>query len=155
MNRLIDLAPKPSDALKAMLRGLEKMDSRSDFKIDMDTFGLVIKTSHIVACFGCAASCTVLELLEVKDINYALFPRVLGRAEWLDINEQELVKFELAIDAFRTGYPCPLLDFYNVKPSLIKKIALLMPFVGLTTFDWKKQIPVVEQVIALFEKHKI
>jgi hypothetical protein len=103
-----ELAPKPSDAIKAMLEGLRELPG-DEFEVDMGSFG---RTSGDV-CYGCAATCAVFRL-GGKVPRSEVMLGFTAQADYLQLNVHELRKFEIAIDHFRMGFPWQLFAFYRV-----------------------------------------
>lgn len=103
-----EVFPRASDAVKAMVRGLR----RPKVGVDMGTFGkdqygnsISDLNSEEKVCFGCAATCTVLE----------------GMPEWQDhydrlYNSTDLAYFEGYIDNLREGDVHTLLVTYYGVP---------------------------------------
>jgi hypothetical protein len=89
---------KPSLAVKAMIEGLRKAKNRSDFKIDMSTFG----ASEDGICFGCAATCAVAQLTG-KNLPPKIIDETLDAAKWLGVELEDMESFEAAIDGLRRG----------------------------------------------------
>jgi len=143
MRTFREILGKPSDALQAMVDGLREYSARSDFRIDMDTFGMV----HNDVCFGCAATCAIQKatgkyLLDLK------YNRLDGlwyniKAEFFAVSKSELVAFENAINAARLGDVSSLLAYYGIIDNCIfdSRFKLLSD-------NWEQQLMAVVQVIA-------
>ena len=150
---IIELAPKPSDALNAMVRGLLKASRRKTFNIDMSSFGEI----RDGICFGCAATCTIQELSGVAfkpssgRLERDTRADLIGYANPLaDITYYDLMNFEHAINSFRCGSPRDLIDYYKIPLPDIEQITghdLYM-----CDHNWEEQIPVVRTYIKHLEK---
>ena len=125
---------QPSQAIFAMCDGIEDALARSDFRIDMDTFG---RTENNICC-GCAATCTLQKLSDLK-FNQATiygavarFTAILNKKEsslsWDDFdNLDRHMSFEQAIDALRGCNFHPIFDFFGYV-GLGDNYQLLMKF---------------------------
>lgn len=115
MKSIYDMAPKPSDAIYAMVAGLIKAIRRQyvDFKLDMSTFGGVNtnNSDQKVICVGCAATVTLFELHN-KQLDKNSIWHYEVRASHLEINADELSSFEDDINMLRQGYVRYLLCAY-------------------------------------------
>ena len=100
---------KPSRALQAMCDGLDAALRRDDFDVNMNTFGRVS-----VICYGCAATCTVLQAEGWKD-GLDLQARVisLGGPD-PKVNHVDTWVFEQAIDSARYGILSRLAEYMGV-----------------------------------------
>lgn len=153
--RIKDIAKKPSDLANAMVIGLLRQNTRTDFRIDMDTYGKTSYDSEV--CFGCAAtSC----LQQVSNVNYTAQRIGQGRADseywlkdvyglqfdYLDVREVEIV-----VNNLRLGYIKKLLRYYDVE----EKFDDFSEFSGdwyMETFDWCCQLPKVIKFIHALRK---
>jgi hypothetical protein len=115
---------KPSQAIKLMCRGLRNsLAHANEFKVDMSTFG----TRHpscllrndgddgVDRCYGCAATCTLLELIDWQDVA-SFVPFISERSSRLQIDPLDLNEFEMAIDEFRLGSPRGLFNYFECEP---------------------------------------
>lgn len=131
-----ELAPKPSDAIKAMLDGLRDLPS-DKFRVDMGTFGSTLGNQSI--CYGCAATCAVYKLADKVPGMQDVVSRA-ARSEHLRFSVQELDAFEGAINAFRMGFMGDLFRFYGVMDRYVHPST----FWSLGTYSWPQQIEAVE-----------
>lgn len=143
-----ELAPKPSDAIQAMLDGLQAL-SGDGFRVNMNTYGEVRNSlvgSSPPVCFGCAATFAA-HWLAGKEPNASLLRSREGRAMHLGFLYTDLEQFERAIDAFRYGRIWPLLSFYGVYDAMINTAGLALTIAQpwyLTNSDWLSQLPAIE-----------
>jgi hypothetical protein len=129
----------PSAALQAMVNGLRKQSKRSDFKIDMGTFG----DAYGGVCYGCAATCA---LQEISGIDFTLENMLWHNLPYATpFSGQEISDFEDVIDAARSGYLLPLFTFFHLHP--IHNRGYPRRF-NLDTDNWEEQLPEVEKLIA-------
>jgi hypothetical protein len=133
MNKLIKAAGgKASDVLDAMIQGLK--NHPKNFEVDMDVYG---EFSNEI-CFGCAATCTVMQISGVTFTPYDIGDRA-DRAKVIKISEKDLDAFEWAIDSVRRGYMWRL--------EKLIKIDLPVPIVPLprlSTLTWEEELPAYE-----------
>jgi hypothetical protein len=156
MRTIKELLPKPSDAIKAMLAGLQKADHERGFQIDMSTYGSALQDddSFQVTCFGCAATCTVQHLLGRPFVPEEIDDRAKHAAA-LDMLWYEVSSFESAIDNFRTGYLSVLFRFYDLELNQQKYNELedhVDKWIYLQTHNWTQQIPAIEKAIKMMEE---
>ena len=128
MKPIRDLAPKPSDALGALVRGMRKFQHGSPtFEIDMSAFGRFYgKGAHLPArTCGCAANVTLQILtgrrftptaLGLRGAQYPintvfLFEQI---APVFDMTAADVRAFCLMIERFRLGRPDDIERFYGV-----------------------------------------
>lgn len=143
--KIRDQLSKPSEALQAMLDGLEMQDAREDFKIEMDTFGDYVEG----VCFGCAATCTIQHVIGT-DFGDQRIVEIKDRAEYLDLALRELDDFEFSIDRARIGLMYSLFEFFglNLDPKYSGRFCL-------GNSNWREQIPAVQAVIEEMKKDGI
>jgi hypothetical protein len=158
MKQFKDLAPKPSDALQAMVNGLRHQSQRPDFIIKMTTYGdteLDVETGHVFCC-GCAATCTLQELGRHNYTPEEMYDTE-GRATPLGIERRDLDRFESAIDTARLGSLWDLFVYYygddvDVPEELLRIPATIVATgdetIYLQTHNWQEQLPDVEAHIA-------
>lgn len=117
------LAPKPSQAIKAMIRGLKKADKRKDFEVDMETFGQLVNKPDGMVCVGCAATCALQEMAKKRFRPTTGFDvdDLVTRADCLEISPFEVEIFESVIDRLRTGSPDTFIMFYMKEFGLSEK----------------------------------
>ena len=107
------IAPKISDAIGFMIEGLERVPKRSHFTLEMQTYGSFDEG----ICYGCAATCTIIRMYNVK-IGGSAPPFSFRGSElshgslFLDTSV-DLREFEEAINSFRLGYISPLFTYYG------------------------------------------
>lgn len=104
-----DLAPKPSDAIKAMCVGLRRQSQRADFCISMGSFG----DASFDMCYGCAATCAIQELAQ-RDLDVDTIIGVSKRADALGLSRRDMYAFEGLIDRVRRGVFGPLFEYYGM-----------------------------------------
>lgn len=135
---------KPSVALKHMVTGLLKQSRRRNFEIAMSVFGI----ANDKTCFGCAATCAVQNIAN-KNYPPASINHICDRSDYLNIIQEELKKFERAINCARLGELEPLFDFCGINDINVSKFETNF---HLCDDDWKKQIPTVKETIAALKK---
>lgn len=94
-----DILKTPSNALEAMLDGLEASKNWDNFRIQMKVYAY--KSSESDVCYGCAASCTVLNLYGYNTQFFVDRYSWKDLADTLDCDPEDLKKFEQAIDNVR------------------------------------------------------
>jgi hypothetical protein len=138
MKLIKDIISKPSEALQAMVDGLIEQAQRSDFQIDMNTYGEYNNDDDI--CCGCAATCTVQKLLNKnltkENINSDYHSEFYGI--------EDIKEFENVMDDARVGSLITLFDYFNLldkfENDFDKRFCL-------RTDNWEKQIPKVKELI--------
>lgn len=130
MNRLVELAgSKPSGVVAAMVRGLKSSEHWKDFEVDMSTFGTNIRGY----CFGCAATCAILELAGTH-LNLRSYKI---RENIVLIEEKDIWRFEHVIDCLRLGSVLKLFDrFFSDYDAVLPDQKL--PY--LTTENWRENL---------------
>jgi len=157
MRTIKELLPKPSDAIKAMLAGLQKADHERGFQIDMSTYGAVSDEDECGSepiCFGCAATCAIQHLLGRPFLPEEIDDRS-KHAAVLNVHWQEVNAFETAIDNFRTGFIYVLFRFYELDLSENRFKALEAHVdrnIYLKTHNWTEQIPAIEKAIKMMKE---
>ena len=122
LKRMRDFCPAPSDAVRAMVMGLRTAGGTKNFFLDMGSYGHVERLGEEKICFGCAATCAILESLDLwaRKFEYgdyqvrgenAAVENLTGVA-WTDLD-----RWESAIDALRLGDPGWLYKYYGVDIS--------------------------------------
>ena len=144
-----EVCPKMSDAIDAMIKGLREILG-DNFKVDMESFG----HANRGVCYGCAATCAIQQiagkLFTPDDLEYAYM--VAKKATALDMNKEEMLAFETAIDQFRMGNIWFLLKFYGIRAES-SGINILLPngskvMMGswyMNTRDYKAQLLFIEE----------
>lgn len=144
MKTIKQLAPKPSDALQAMVDGLLTQNEREDFKIDMQVFGKIDEAGKI--CFGCAATCAIQQL---TGKNFTPENDAVGnyriKADFLEVDKRELGEFEYTMDNARKGDLKELFYFYDLEDNFDFNKYNNRFF--LTTVDWEEQLPAIRELI--------
>jgi hypothetical protein len=135
MRLIKDIAPKPSDAIQAMIDGLLEQSERNDFKIDMGSFGGFKKG----VCCGCAAVCCVQKLagVDFKD-EYSI--TLAGQSELSGFDSSDLDDFENAVDFLRMGYLLPFFAYWQMVPPDM----FLVDEWYLHDEDWREQLPLIQ-----------
>jgi hypothetical protein len=146
-----NLAPKPSDAIKAMIAGLREIPSE-DFQLNMMTFGRVEERASRKICCGCAATCAVHKLAgRQPSVRY------IGQSQqsvYLGFEVRDLASFEAAIDQFRCGHPMGLFCYYYGYESVRRAVPTRLvdnQSWYLSTGEWKSQIPRIERYVEELE----
>ncbi len=162
MPTIKELAPKPSDALRAMINGLFNQDEREDFRIDMTSFGNieVNEGREIDYCYGCAATCALQEIAHKNFVDSDIMSSG-SRARFLGFDYDELSDFEYAMEEARNGLLLRLFKFYNISmPGLVGEDGMVditwgdgvldLKWKGetelyfMSTGNWSKNIPSLE-----------
>ena len=129
---------KPSNALQAMINGLRETEARPDFVVSMGTFG----TEREGLCFGCAATCAIQK---ISGHNFAP-NEIFGsqrKARALNMLEEDVSRFEEAMNEARMGDLSPLFAYCDVSPN-----RRIVSDWHMSDCDWRGCIPLVEQAIA-------
>lgn len=105
-----ELVPKPSDAIRAMCRGLRTQAANPQFVINMDTYG---GYSHRTQkCYGCAATCALHEIGGRPPCAESLQTDRMA-ADYFSLDVDDIPRFEYAIDKLRRGCLRPLFALYG------------------------------------------
>jgi len=123
----------PADAIEAMIKGLKKASKWKSFEIDMRTYG----GSDYGICYGCAATCTLMEAAHVRFTPGTIEGR-RGRSSLLDVDCGELSHFESVIDHFRMGEVGALFDYFG---TTVPRIPVDW-YMGVDS--WKEELPKVQ-----------
>lgn len=177
-NEILSQIPTPSDALRAMVRGLREWDNNNKCIVAMDTFGDkctpdmylaryrstkvdATKLTNPIVCCGCAATATIFDIFK-KD------PETTTMREYMS---SALIRFENMINGVRTGDIHELGEYYyknNDKKLLIwykalegistnfyanKLVSRSLPF--LDTKDWKEGIGQYERLAYIMTKYQL
>lgn len=126
----------PADAIGAMIRGLEKAAAREDFHVVMSSFG----NTDGQVCYGCAATCTLMEAAQVEFTPETIHERDKAIGEGVDW--YALRRFENCIDDFRAGDPIGLFKFFGLTTPNIPSNWYLRDD------NWKRQLPAVKRYLA-------
>ena len=102
-------------AVDAMINGLEKQDNRDGFRVDMAVFGDVSCPTAFGkrTCIGCAATCMIQEFFDV-DFDVNSIPNEHTRAAAVNLSIDRLLRFEVAIEYLRCGYPNKLSELFGL-----------------------------------------
>jgi hypothetical protein len=143
MRSIFELAPKPSDAVRAMIDGLREHSKREDFKINMAYFGLkptlsLLGDSNI--CYGCAATCALQKITGVTLVWETI--EEVGRVKAYDLQYGDMKTFEIAIDGLRCGELNSLFSYYGVPQ--IRWFDFNLPH--LKTDSWEAGLPRYEKL---------
>ena len=148
MERMKDFCKKPSEAIRAMLDGMQEIPN-GDFKLHMDTFGdysrYSVEGGHKIVCFGCAATCTIQQATgKLFKFEPTAVYDVVTRSRYLHIDREDLGIFEHAIDDFRTGGVRKLGNYYGVSLPEPADFGLDW-YMG--TDDWQHEVEDVEDYL--------
>jgi hypothetical protein len=99
MKKIKDIISKPSQAIRAMCEGLIDQNKRTDFIVNMDTFGSYIDG----ICYGCAATCAIQNITGRNLTAGEQIERVTNRSKVLRLDHEDLERFEFIIDDVRRG----------------------------------------------------
>lgn len=146
-----ELAPKPSDAIKAMIDGLEQLPN-DQFQLDMSTYGYRPGWGHI--CYGCAATCALFQLggrhpeeigRAINDFDDRLLSLRISREDF----DRYGYDFEMAIDHFRGGRVDALYRYYGMDAD-DHRIPWVAPDEawGMSTRNWREELPKVKAYLA-------
>lgn len=134
------VAPKPSDAITAMVKGLRKMDRSPNMKVSFSRY-LDFDVPHLgVLCAGCAATGALMDMLPI-DVKKAKaeFDGTCSTAVWdhaqsilshgpdiqVKASETETLndigEFEWNMNEVRRGHLDWLSDYYQLKGDKLKK----------------------------------
>lgn len=141
MRKISDIISKPSEALHAMVNGLNESKTWKNFELDMDTYGEVSR--DVTICFGCAATCTVYAIAKKQPENNSILTIGL-RSMALDFEHTDLYLFETLIDSARRGLMKPLFHYFQMGWSHEKYYDNRF---NLTEDNWEEQLPEVKKLI--------
>lgn len=145
MINIKDTVKLPSTALQLMVDGLQRQSQRSDFKINMGTYGDEVQDT----CFGCAATCTIQELAG-KNLTKIDIGEIIARSIALGFDVDELREFEGCIDMARQGHLYSLfyfLGFGNVYDYDRYDLRFFLDH------NWRDELQAVEQLIGELKKN--
>lgn len=100
---ILAILPKPSDAVNAMIVGLEEWKANPKCEIRMCTFG----DNDNDICFGCAATSTIAHAFKLK-------PEIAVDVWKNSDGHTAITLFESIIDSLRKGSVYKLFQFYNL-----------------------------------------
>ncbi len=107
--KIKDIISKPSEAVQAMIDGIKEQKKRKgEFRIYMNYYG------HVDAgiCCGCAATCAVQKIAKRNYKPTEILKRK-DRAKALNLDMQDLDRFENAIDYLRMGTKISLMQYFG------------------------------------------
>lgn len=133
----------PADAIDAMIRGLRTAKERKDFQVNMGSYG-ARDASNV--CFGCAATCAIMEAAHVWFTPDNIHPRE-SRASTIGVPRVELQIFEQAMNDFRRGYVSELFAFFDQKCVLPQRLWYM------TNRNWEDELPKVEDYLEALRAH--
>ena len=151
---ILKVVPTPQAAMAAMCDGLEAQDKRSEFTVDLDFFLMVSDKTGVNVCCGCAATCAVQQIARRNYNPKFIAPddakvlAVTERALYLDIDPEQLMVFEYAMDSARLGLMRGLYEFY----SLPRPPHTINPFTPLNNNNWRDKLAEVRKWIVISEK---
>lgn len=171
-NKIANLDVLPSAMLEYMLQGLKRYSKYKNFEINMETYGERGVLSNKMAknlgknkevCFGCAATCTWLEMTKLRPSKklfvhreaesevFKLQPYRKKVSGLLNITEAEFKDLEFALDQARCG------DFEELLATRLprEEVNRLCDYLeenGYCDFemdsdDWEEYVPDMEKVI--------
>ena len=126
----------PSAAMRMALDALVRHSKRTDFAINMHTFGDVAPNG---LCMGCMATCAIQEVADFcfhagDEIHYES-----QRANLTGLDEDEMGAFETAIDAYRQGDARYLYHFFGAGLAIADE--LRDAGVEMDTDNWQEHLP--------------
>lgn len=151
MNKFRELLPLPSDAVKAMIDGLEAVH-RGDypnFFVNMGAFGEVLNNN---ACAACAATVSAMHLLKRK-LDADTIQRTITRAHAFGLLRVDLTEWEETIDDFRKGNHRALRKLYS-DVELDKDLELPKPIVPLMYLQIDQWVEELETFKLYYEQLK-
>lgn len=155
------LVPKPSDAIQAMIDGLLMYDKKKNFRVDMDTYGMVEFEGFFgigrYVCVGCAATCALQLIADKSHTRDSIAPSVVFRSRWLEFDVDETSDFECAIDDVRVGLYDRLFKFYDSYPLPNQVMEELIKFDAkpLYTENWREHLNDYKGVVRILLKYNL
>ena len=136
---------KISTALQAMIDGLKFQSQRKDFRVDMSTFGGFSNSGDkgSLVCFGCAATCTIQQLLEINFTDSQI-GSLSGRSRQTIRDSDDLDRFEEAIDMVGRGDLFYIFDYMGDRDS--HELSDDNRWI-LNTDNWQEQMPLVQDFV--------
>lgn len=150
--RIKDVITKPSEAIQAMIDGLRKQSQRSDFQVNMMTYGARGSKHGAYAniCYGCAATCTVQELAHI-DLSCDVIGSKERRAKALGFKLLDQLQFEYVIDLVRRGNMSELFVYFDISLQEAHRfIDAWLP--TLVDTNWEKDLKYYEQYVRKLQK---
>lgn len=156
---------KVSVALRAMCNGLVRHSRRKDFRIDMSSYGQRQAAESSSVCFGCAATCTVMEVTGYSFTNGDLpyggektntqvwNKSFRQQAALVDATTRDLRTFEEAINMARQGMLSALVRYMRASREFVDADAYSGHYgFSLRDGNWREQLPAVRKYIRKLEK---
>ncbi len=142
---------KPSEALQAMLNGL---DDPGNLQVSMDTFYGYLRREPAGGgiCFGCAATCTLQYLADKKLPACSDLKEDSYRAKFFGLRLKHFTEFEYAIDQARLGYLEPLFSFCECGNKWREDHDGLF---ALRLHTWREDIPKVKRFIKTLQEEEL
>lgn len=141
MKTMKDYAPKPSDAIRAMIDGLRASKTWDRFHVDMGSYGKNIG----VTCYGCAATCAIQQATGIM-FHWNGIAQPSLRASKVNVTLDDLSEFEIAIDAFRRGAVEWIFRYYEILPEDTPRLYGSESW-ALHGNDWEDELPLVEKYL--------
>ena len=123
LKRMRDVCPSPSQAVRAMVTGLRRARGTKDFRINLEGYAFLHCSGGEKICYGCTGTCAILESLGLWGSRNE-YGDYRGRGEKAKMESltgvvyDDLMAFELDMDALREGDPWWLYKYYGVEISL-------------------------------------
>lgn len=142
-------------AVEAMLTGLSEQSKRTDFKINMATFG---RSDHKV-CFGCAATCTIQQLAGVN-FTVSNIQDVGDRAYATQTDLYDLSNFETAINELREGMISPLVNYFDKGkdvnyPKIYTSLRSIQASLPILLDDWQYKLQPYYYLLNFLKQHDL
>lgn len=124
---------------QAMIDGLKNSKKMKDFKVSMDTYG----GNKEGVCYGCAATCTMMELTgkKVKAGEFGFRSKFSYFTNGLTHRDVYLI--ESVVDKFRLGCKECLAEYCGVGLQDQKKIPITNWLMA--THNWEEELPKVQK----------
>lgn len=153
MELILKFAPKPSDAVLAMINGLEEHDKREEFEIDMESFGMRRFKPNTFGggsyvCIGCAATCALQKMTGIT-LNQENICGAYARANTLGIPDPEMMKIEMMYESLRRGDASVLYGLYKV--GNVPHFSLP----HMKNDNWRLHLPVFKEYWSFLKKLKL
>lgn len=143
-------------AVEAMITGLQTIPGEK-FYVNMNTYGEPSIRNPGV-CFGCAATCAVQKLTGVM-----FAPNIIESATKRrdTLGARDLLQFESAINALRTGHVDSLVEFFDAWDNITDKglgtelgeIELYLPV--LDNSSWRERLDEYKPLLDFLKKHDL
>lgn len=150
MESILKYAPKPSDAVLAMINGLEEHSKREEFIVDMESFGMRRqKSASTWFCIGCAATCALQKLTGVT-LTAENICGSYARANALGFTDQDMLDVEMMYESLRRGDPSVMYGMYGI-PHFIPHFELP----HMKTSNWREVLPKYKEYYLFLKKHRL